>query len=612
MNNKLIDQKNAIELEKTKIDKKYNIIAAFRLLIFLLAVILLFISVSNRNTPLLIAAVVCLAVFVFLVKMHGDLDDELLGLKSKTNVIERFIKRNAGGWKTFKDDGSQFLKNSDNLSYDLDLLGKNSLFQLINVAHTFEGKKRLAETLSLKRDNSSKLQERYEAVKELTDNAEFILDFESTSERIVDRREKEYEKQAGFLGSDIDDIQKKDDEKDKKAKDATFPGWMYLLMILIPLMNIINIVMVLSGRFKPGRIVIVFLIGLIVSYALKPQTELIINPVYKYGTSAKDYHKLLSLIAKMEFKSNLLKSIVERINSRDGLLQAIKDIWKIGIFYNISYNPIVHMVLSGFLGWDFFIAFAASRWSKKNSGVFDECIDIIAQIEELQSLAVLSLVRKTVQPKVHFDTDLKLDVKKIYHPLLDVDTVVSNSAELSNKLTVITGSNMSGKTTFLRTVAINMVLAYTGAGVCAEHFNVPFMKIFTSMRVMDDVSGGISTFYAEILRIKEMAEYTSAGNEVPALCLIDEIFKGTNSADRLVGAEQALKKLSSGNSMVLVSTHDFELCDIKTEDGTEADNYHFEEYYENNNLKFDYTIKDGRCTTRNAIAILKMAGLVQN
>ena len=171
---------------------------------------------------------------------------------------------------------------------------------------------------------------------------------------------------------------------------------------------------------------------------------------------------------------------------------------------------------------------------------------------------------------------------------------------------------MSGQTTFLRTLAVNLVLTYTGSGVCAKSFKAPFVRIFTSMRVMDDVSGGISTFYAEILRIKDMAEYVSAGNGLPALCLIDEIFKGTNSADRIVGAEQALKKLSAGNAMVIVTTHDFELCDLKTESGKDADNYHFEEYYENNELRFDYTIKDGRCTTRNAIAILKMAGLVQN
>ena len=137
------------------------------------------------------------------------------------------------------------------------------------------------------------------------------------------------------------------------------------------------------------------------------------------------------------------------------------------------------------------------------------------------------------------------------------------------------------------------------------------MKIFTSMRVMDDVTNGISTFYAEILRIKDMSQYIKKMGNVPALCLIDEIFKGTNSADRIVGAENAIRKLSEGSGFVIVSTHDFELCELKMSDGRDVENYHFEEYYEDDELKFDYKIKDGRCTTRNATTLLKMAGLME-
>ncbi len=132
------------------------------------------------------------------------------------------------------------------------------------------------------------------------------------------------------------------------------------------------------------------------------------------------------------------------------------------------------------------------------------------------------------------------------------------------------------------------------------------MKIFTSMRVTDDVAHGISTFYAEILRIKTMSEYKQENK--PMLCLIDEIFKGTNSADRIVGAKGVITGLSAPNTMVIVSTHDFELCSLTNEDGSQVTNHHFEEYYEDDQLKFDYKIKDGRCTTTNARAILKMAG----
>ena len=132
------------------------------------------------------------------------------------------------------------------------------------------------------------------------------------------------------------------------------------------------------------------------------------------------------------------------------------------------------------------------------------------------------------------------------------------------------------------------------------------MKIFTSMRVMDDVANGISTFYAEILRIKSMAQFKE--KDVPMICMIDEIFKGTNSADRIVGAKEAITRLAGKKCITLVSTHDFELCGIEDKDKNPADNYHFEEYYDNDELKFDYKIRSGKCTTTNALAILRLAG----
>ena len=167
---------------------------------------------------------------------------------------------------------------------------------------------------------------------------------------------------------------------------------------------------------------------------------------------------------------------------------------------------------------------------------------------------------------------------------------------------------MSGKTTFMRTIGVNCILAYAGAPVCANKMIVSNMKIFTSMRVQDDVSKGISTFYAEVLRIKQIIEY-SYKNE-PMLVLIDEIFKGTNSADRIVGATEIIKALNKEHIICLVSTHDFELCSLVEKAEILGSNYHFEEFYRNNELHFDYKIKPGRCRTTNAKHILRMAGLM--
>ena len=185
--------------------------------------------------------------------------------------------------------------------------------------------------------------------------------------------------------------------------------------------------------------------------------------------------------------------------------------------------------------------------------------------------------------------------------MISREQAVTNSIALKQQTVIVTGSNMSGKTTFLRTIGLNMVLAYAGAPICAKAGSVSIMKLFTSMGITDDMQEGISTFYAEILRIREMVEYGKEHR--PMLCLIDEIFRGTNSTDRITGAEEVIRRLTNSDTITMVSTHDFELCRL-------AENYHFEESYENDRICFDYKLKQGMCHTTNAMYLLKMAGLV--
>ena len=268
----------------------------------------------------------------------------------------------------------------------------------------------------------------------------------------------------------------------------------------------------------------------------------------------------------------------------------------------------VHALLSGSLLWDFWLATAIEKWKKTYGKRIEIWIDTVSTMEELISLSVVGRVRDYSFPHVVDEEKVTLKAVNAYHPLIKngENLAVKNSIDVTENTIIITGSNMSGKTTFLRTLGINLILAYAGAPVCADSLDASYMKIFTSMRVVDDVSNGISTFYAEILRIKNMVEYSKENKNM--LCLIDEIFKGTNSADRIIGAKAVIKNLEVPNCISFVSTHDFELCDMADENA-KVTNYHFQEYYEKDELKFDYKLRDGRCTTTNAVNILKMAGI---
>jgi DNA mismatch repair ATPase MutS len=177
----------------------------------------------------------------------------------------------------------------------------------------------------------------------------------------------------------------------------------------------------------------------------------------------------------------------------------------------------------------------------------------------------------------------------IGHPLIREEECVRNDFVLEKGACVITGSNMSGKTTLLRTVGINLVLAYAGAPVFAERLECGLMDVFTSMRVHDDLGSGISTFYAELLRVKKIIDHSH--QEIPMIFLIDEIFIGTNSPDRITGARSVLKNLNRKWIIGLISTHDFELCELEQENRMKIKNYHFTEKYAGNEIKFDYKLK---------------------
>ena len=168
---------------------------------------------------------------------------------------------------------------------------------------------------------------------------------------------------------------------------------------------------------------------------------------------------------------------------------------------------------------------------------------------------------------------------------------------------------MSGKTTFMRSIGINLALAYAGGFCTAQRLHISLMKLCTSIRTVDNVNEGISTFYAELLRIKQMTD--TCQKQIPMISLIDEIYKGTNSKDRIFAAKETIRNLSKPYSFTLVTTHDFELCDLENDLDIDAINFYFTEYYKENRILFDYKLRDGRCNTTNARYLLRMAGILK-
>ena len=216
-----------------------------------------------------------------------------------------------------------------------------------------------------------------------------------------------------------------------------------------------------------------------------------------------------------------------------------------------------------------------------------------------------NVVRNTTLPTITLGKEVT--AKEIGHPLIKNDLRVCNDVQIDNSIFIISGSNMSGKTTFMRTLGINLVLAKAGGFVCAKDMHVSQLNLMTSMRIADNLSEGISTFYAELKRIKGIMEMARIDENM--LFLIDEIFRGTNSVDRLIGAKTVLERLNEQNVIGIITTHDLELAQ-ETKEIDRIRNYSFNEHYTDSEINFDYKIKKGVSTTTNAKFLMKMMDII--
>lgn len=479
---------------------------------------------------------------------------------------------------------------------NLDIFGNNSLYQYLCVANTKEGKKKLASYLTENKPDINLIYERQKAVQELIEKKEFSLEFETLSMLIDKKNGKE---EDNWYDSFLEFLNK----KDRLINEMT-----HICSFILPIISLILLYLSIKGAVKIEFFCLLIGIQLLSTYYISYKNKGITKKVFHFCLSMEAYLKIIENIEQTQFKSKYLKKLQKKLGGNGELAKGIMKLYRLNDAFAVQTNPYIHLVFQLFIMYDIHCIRFLENWNKHYALSMSELFKAIGEIEALLSLSVIGMDRNFTYPKFVEGDKIRLEVKEIVHPLIEKENVIANSLFVGNGIEIITGSNMSGKTTFMRTIGINGVLAYAGAPVCAQNMKLSVMKIFTSMRVMDDVSKGMSSFYAEVMRIKEMVDYSKS--EKPMLVLIDEIFKGTNSADRIIGAKEVLRGLNKKHIMALVSTHDFELCRLIEENEINGHNNHFEEYYRDDKKCFDYKLKEGKCKTTNAKHILKMAGLI--
>lgn len=534
--------------------------------------------------------------FLFFLKKHRQSLHRQVFLRSRQTVLQQYSARFSTDWHAFRDNGNQFMTEEATQARDLDILGKNSLYQYLCAANTSEGKKKLAALLLQDAPAKDEIVNRQAAVRELTEKLTFSLELQTRGNLLSQSAHKKTSLDSARWLPYLE-----------TPPTVAAKGYS-LLRLGLPIATLWAIGLAASG-FTPVPAIALIFLQLTLSGFSHGKNTASLQPLFALYQNMRHYEQIFSFLESASFSSPYLRELQKHLRTDGGACRKIRRLSAIGECVNMRYNFIFYLIGNSLLLWDFQCIHAFSLWRRAYGADIGKWFAALGEIEALLSLSILGQVKKTYKfPLILSDDAPRIQAKSIYHPLLEEGTAIANPVSFTAQTCIITGSNMSGKTTFLRSVGINAILAYAGAPVCAEQFEISLMRLFTSIRVEDDISKGISTFYAELLRIKAMVVYSA--EKRPMLVLIDEIFKGTNSADRIVGATATVKKLTRPWNITLVSTHDFELCDLARRHEGAVNNYHFSEFYTNDEIHFDYRLKSGRCRTTNAKYLLRMAGIL--
>lgn len=579
-----------------QLKQQFNRLAFARLVSIVLALTFGYLAIHYRNTiqgntVQLSIAVVSFALFVVFMRLH-------FGVKRKLVLEQTLVKINETELAFLEkqelpfDAGTPFLKANHPYTYDLDIFGEHSLFQHINRTKTVMGNSGLGQSL-LEKAEAETIRKRQEAVAELTPLLEWRQLFTAKA----------------ILANDNQKIS--DTLRSWNNDQPKIPMVTVVLSYAFPALGgVLTILGFLKGSSPLflNLAVTVFIFNLIVLASQLKKMNAEIAFADKINKTLLRYSELLEAIETQEWKSELMKDIQQKLNaSQTPASKQIHALSRIFASLESLQNGMGAILFNGTVLFHLHTYRKLLRWKSAHATELDSWLQQIGEGEVLLSLANLHFNN----PDFNFpelNTNGVLRFEELGHPLISASKRVSNSIDFSEKqFIVLTGSNMSGKSTFLRTLGVNLVLANAGAPICVKSATVQPMDILVSMRLSDSLSDSESYFFAEVKRLKEIM--TELDNR-RCFILLDEILRGTNSDDKRTGTIEVLKKVISKNAIGAIATHDLEVCNTTDEYPQLLVNKCFEVEIINNELKFDYKLRDGICQNKSATFLMQKMGVI--
>lgn len=580
--------------ERNALEKRNNLLTYIRLALFLGGLAISGYLFKNYGLLGLYAFIPFVILFIFIVRWHDQIKAKFDYYDKLSLINQQELAALDYEYSAFKD-GADLLPTSNHAyAEDLDLFGEGSIYQYLNRTTLTIGEKCLADWLLAPSDQTTILA-RQAAIAELKDKIDWRQDWRAKGLQM--------EEKATDIPNLINWI-----KKGFLLKDSPF---ITIGSLVLPILMGVALLLTLFGIVTYFVPLFFWFINLAFIRFTQQETTHIIAQTANKSKVISTYQDLFECFEKETFQSKQLQQLQQELQvGASTASQEIKRLKQLSANLNIRGNLLAFLVLNTFFLWELIFCIKLEKWKEQMQREMDRWFQVLGEVEAFNSFANNYFNNPNwVMPEIapHF---FQLEAIQCGHPLLSPKVRISNDLHIPNqqKIILITGSNMAGKSTFLRTIGINLVLAFAGSPVCAKQFNSSIVTVYSSMRAKDSLMDSASSFFAELSGLKRTIDVVEEG-EIPVFFLLDEILKGTNSKDRHQGSVALIRQLLKHNGVGLVSTHDLALCDMTNHFPKQIENWCFEVLIKDEEMIFDYTIKPGICRSMNATLLMKQMGI---
>ena len=547
----------------------------------------------NQTTLLIICICLTFLPLFILVKIHNRFFIRKEWLETQARIIQEELQALSGDYSSF-EDGKEYVNPEHPYSFDLDIFGRRSLFQSINRTCTFFGKNRLAKWLQNHLHEKTSIEKRQEMVREISEHTLFREQF----------------RVAGLVHHGQSSDGEKIQAWSQSPAQYLHAGWVKAFIWGVPVINSLLLITSLAGWTSFSWLGLSFGIFLVLSFGIIKRATYIQETYGKQLKSLNGYARLIALAKAENWKSAGMQELMERFNlNGQSPIQALQQLSKELDRLDLRNNQFLYVLLEGSIFFQLQEIVRIERWKVRYGQHISEWLETVGELDALCSLGTFAYNHPQYTYPELTEKPFCFLATQMGHPLMPASQCVKNDATIPSRpfFLIITGANMAGKSTYLRTIGVNYLLACIGAPVCCERLKLYPNQLITSLRTSDSLSDNESYFFAELKRLKRIIDLLNQGQQL--FIILDEILKGTNSMDKQKGSFDLIRQFMQLKANGIIATHDLLLGSLIKQFPEEIRNYCFEADIKENELTFSYKLREGVAQNMNACFLMKKMGI---